>query len=1242
MFETQVKATPQALALEAGDISLTYAELNERANRTAHSLIRRGIGPGQLVGVALPRCAEQIIAVLGVVKAGAAYLPVDPAYPAERIDFVLNDAQPALLLGAAGPGTRLSTTDCEVVAFESLDEAWGEQPATNPTDTDRVAPLMVNDLAYTIYTSGSTGRPKGVSVTHTGLASLTTALADRCAAGPGSRILQIASLGFDASVSEIFLALASGAALVLTGADGLAGRELMRTMADQRISHAFITASVLETLPAGSESALAELNTLTMIGEACPPELVERWSPGRRMINAYGPTECTVYATASDALSGRNVPIGRPLFNARVYVLDARLVPVPPGTDGELYITGKGVARGYLNRPGLSAERFVADPFGEPGARMYRTGDLVRWNDQGELEYLGRSDDQVKIRGFRIEPGEVEAVLQQQPGVSQAVVVARQDQPGDTRLVAYAVPATPEGFSSHRVREHLRTLLPEHMVPSAVVQLERMPMTPNGKVDRKALPAPDYTPGRAGRTPNTFEEEVLCRAFAEILGLPGVGVDDSFFDLGGHSLLATRLTSRIRATLNVELPVREVFEAPTVRQLVRRLAPHPGGPRPLLAPVTRPDVIPLSFAQERLWFVHRLEGPSATYNMAYALRLSGNLDQQALRDALGDVVTRHEALRTAFREVGGRPVQHILEADLARTELHVSPTLQADLTAAMDRAARHEFDLSGQVPLHAQLFVLSPTESVLMLVLHHIAGDGWSMAPLARDLIEAYSARLTGGEPQWPDLPVQYADYTLWQRELLGDDTDPDSPFSRQYAYWAEQLADLPEQVTLPTDRPRPAIAGNAGETTAFRLDADLHLGLSELARGTGTTVFMVLQASMAALLTRLGAGTDIVIGSGTAGRTDESLDELVGFFVNTFVLRTDTSGDPAFADLLAQVRQTSLAAYAHQDVPFQYLVEKLNPQRSTAHHPFFQVALVLQNNEEAHFDLPGLEVHCEPRSTGTSRFDAFISVYEEHDAQNGPAGMSGTVEFATDLYDRSTVDALIRRWEQLLRSVVADPARSIGSLEVLTPEERVRLGELVPGPCREVADATFPALFEARVQAAPDVLALESEEGAWTYGELNARANRIAHWLVSQGIGAEALVGVVLPRSAEQVAVILGVMKAGAGFLPIDPQYPAERIAYMLADAAPVLVLTTDRLAPQLSRAVAIDTLAEEWARQPLGNPTDADRVAPLSTANTAYTIYTSGSTGRPKGVAVTHTGLASLTLSHLEHFQVTPGSRV
>ncbi len=1233
LFEAHVRATPDAIALETDDTTWTYTELNARANQIAHWLISRSIGTEQLIGLALPRSAEQLATILGITKAGAGYLPIDPDYPTDRITYILTDATPTLLLTTKELTQELPNG----LAVEELAEAWDRQPTTNPTDTDRATPLTTANTAYTIYTSGSTGRPKGTAVPHTGLAGVTASLIECCATGPGSRVLQLASPSFDVSIIEILMAISRGGALVVPQPGRLAGDELARVLADRRVTHAFIPPSALASMPEGTAASLCDLHTVLVAGEACPTEVVEHWSPGRQIINLYGTTE-TFVSSISSPLSDRHVTIGRPIIHTQLYVLDEYLQLVPPGIVGELYNAGTVMARGYLDRPGLTSERFVADPFGEPGGRMYRTGDLVRWNQDGELEYLGRTDDQVKIRGFRIEPGEIQAALTRLPGIAQAVVIAREDQPGDTRLVAYVVPETDHSVSTAEVRDHLRQQLPDYMVPAAIVALDRMPVTPNGKIDRGALPAPVYTTAGYGRGARTPQEQILTAAFAEILGLPNIAADDNFFDLGGHSLLGTRLISRIRTALGVEIPLRAIFEAPTVTQLARRLADHAGELRPALTPQARPRALPLSYAQERLWFLNQLEGPSATYNMAFALRLTGDLHRQTLQDALNDVINRHEALRTVFRRTDGQPGQHILDPDQAQITLHIQHIDETNVAETLNRAARHEFDLSTQVPLHARLFTISPTESVLMLIVHHIAADGWSMAPLARDLISAYTARLTDTTPDWPHLPVQYADYTLWQRHLLGKETDVTSAFTRQYAYWAEQLAGLPEQVTIPTDRPRPAVASNAGDVIRLNLDADLHRHLSELARTTDTTVFMVLQASMAALMNRLGAGTDIPIGSGIAGRTDESLDDLIGLFVNSLVLRTNTARNPVFTDLLAQVRRTSLAAHAHQDIPFQYLVEKLNPHRSAAQHPLFQVAFVLQNTEEADFKLPDLEVRPEETHTSTSRLDVLISLGEEHDLERAPMGISGFIEFSTELYDRATIETLIERWTQLLRAVAADPSQRIGALNILTVRER--LDRAVQS---ERADQpTLPDLFEARVQAAPSAPAVDGGDVSWTYEELNERANRIAHWLTSRGVGAEDLVGVVLPRSAEQVAVILGIVKAGAGYLPVDPDYPADRVAYMLTDAAPRVVLTTSQLASGFPGALALEDLTEDWERQPVTNPTDTDRVAPLTAANTAYTIYTSGSTGRPKGVAVTHTGLASLTVTHLERFALSPDSRV
>ncbi|BCK68038.1 hypothetical protein Srufu_019910 [Streptomyces libani subsp. rufus] len=768
-------------------------------------------------------------------------------------------------------------------------------------------------------------------------------------------------------------------------------------------------------------------------------------------------------------------------------------------------------------------------------------------------------------------------------------------------------------------RERLAEGLPDYMVPSAVVVLDQLPLTPNGKLDRKALPVPEYAATAGGRGPRTPQEEALCGLFAEVLGVDRVGVEDSFFDLGGHSLLTTRLVSRIRSALGVEVPIAAVFEAPTVAGLATRLTDN-GRTRTALAPMPRPDVVPLSFAQRRLWFLHKLEGRTATYNMPLALRLTGGVNAEALRSALRDLVGRHESLRTVFPEVDGEPHQLVLDEQGVEPDWERRSVTEEELPKALEEAARYGFDLSSEIPVRAWLFEVGPQDSVLMLLVHHIAGDGWSMGPLARDVVAAYTARAQGTGPQWSELPVQYADYTLWHRELLGDESDPESIYSQQVGYWRRQLAGLPEQVTFPTDRPRPAVASYEGTHLGFEMDADLHQRLVRLARRSNTTVFMVLQAGMAALLTRLGAGTDIALGSGVAGRTDEALDDLVGLFVNTFVLRTDTSGDPGFEELLGRVREASLAAYAHQDVPFEHLVELLNPQRSTSHHPLFQVALVLQNAPEGDFDLPDLRVSHEDVGIGRSRFDMLLSLAE----RAGEQGVTGTIEYSTDLFDRSTVEGLLARWVRLLEQVVADASLPIGRVELLSEDERGRLLTAWNDTAVDVPEATMAGLFERQVRRAPDAVAVVRGAQSLSYGELNARANRLAHWLIGQGVGPEERVGVMLPRSVDLAVAALAVLKAGGAYVPIDLDYPAERKEFILADVAPVLCLDAEALGRDVS-----------------GFP-DTDPEVEVRMGHPSYVIYTSGSTGLPKGVVVTHRGVASLAHIESELLGLSPASRV
>ncbi|MFF1918916.1 amino acid adenylation domain-containing protein, partial [Streptomyces sp. NPDC058239] len=1080
LFEAWAARTPDAVAVVAEGVEVSYAELDARANRLARLLAGRGVGPESVVAVCLERGVDLIVALLGALKAGAAYLPVDPEYPADRIAYMCADAAPVAVVATRATAAVLpQETAATVVLLDSPEVAGALDalPSAELDDDERRAPLKVAHPAYVIYTSGSTGRPKGVLVSHAGVASLVAGHIRYFGVGSGHRVGQFASASFDTFGWEWFMALLSGAALVVVPQERRLGTALPEFLTAHRVTHVTLPPAVLATL---DEKSISTDTVLAVAGEACPPEVMARWARGRAMFNSYGPTETTVDATLwrcdPDAAE---VAVGSPVINTQVYVLDEHLTPAPPGVTGEMYVSGAGLARGYLGRAALTAERFVANPFGPAGARLYRTGDRARWTFEGNLVFAGRSDDQVKIRGFRIEPGEIENVLGGHPSVAQAAVIAREDTPGDKRLVAYVVPA--DGAATAHLPEALNGLaaehLPEYMVPSAVVVLDELPLTVNKKLDRTALPAPEIAAATtAGRAPADAREEILCAVFAQVLGVESVGVDDDFFALGGHSLLAVRLASRVRSALGVDLEIRELFDAPTAAGLAARLA---GGSttRAALTAQKRPERLPLSYAQGRLWFIGQMEGPSSTYNIPVALRLGGRVNREALNAALCDVIARHEVLRTVMATTdGGEPYQRVLAPEELDWELLLGDVTAAGVDAAVTEAARYEFDLSAEVPIRAQLLAVTPDEQVLVVVVHHIAGDGWSMGPLARDVSVAYEARCAGRAPEWKPLPVQYADYALWQRGLLGDQDDPESMLSRQVAHWREALAGAPEELTLPYDHPRPAVAGHEGHRLPLDIPAEVHARLVEVARAEGVTVFMVLQASLAVLLSRLGAGTDIPMGLASAGRTDEALDDLVGFFVNTLVLRADLSGDPTFRQLLTRVREAGLSGLAHQDVPFERLVEELAPTRSLARHPLFQVMITLQNNADAVVNLPGVRTEAIPAATTVARFDLDANVAESFDADGAPAGLNGVLIVAADLFDRASGERLAERWVRVLDAVTTNPRTRLGAVDVLGEVERRRVVSEWNDTAVEVPAVCVPELFGVWVGRMPDAVAVVAD----------------------------------------------------------------------------------------------------------------------------------------------------------------------
>ncbi|MFE2073598.1 amino acid adenylation domain-containing protein, partial [Streptomyces misionensis] len=1125
LFERQVRRTPDAPAVRYEDTVLDYAELNRRANRLARLLIARGVGPEDRVALLLPRSAEFVVALLAVVKAGAAYVPVDPDYPAARIAYILGDAHPVCVLTDATTADAAREAGATALALDdpaTLDELAAAAD-TDPADEDRTTALTAGHPAYVIYTSGSTGRPKGVLVTHTGIPALAETFIARLGVRPGSRVLQFASMGFDAMVPELCMGLLAGATFVLAPRERLLpGDPLAAFTREAGITHAILPPSSLAVL--NPEGDLPPGMTVLVAGEASSEELVARWAPGRVLVNGYGPTETTVCATMSEALDGtRTPPIGDPFAETRVYVLDSALLPVPPGITGELYVAGPSLARGYLGRAALTGERFVANPFGRPGERMYRTGDLVRRLPDRTLEFVGRADDQVKIRGYRVEPGETEAALLRLPAVGQAAVTVRRDTTGAYALAGYVVPAEPgDDLDLDAVRDALTEALPGYLVPATLTVLAAIPLTPNGKVDHRALPDPGAPQARTRRAPATPREQALCALFADALGRADVGTDDDFFMLGGHSLMAARLARRISAELGVDCGVETVFAAPSVRRLADRLgAPATGRPAP--APVPRTGDIELSHAQQRLWFLDQLEGPSAAYHIPLVLTLDGELDHHALESALGDLTGRHEILRTVYRQRDGVATQHVLPA-AGTVPASVRAVTDAALSGELSAAIARPFDLAAQAPLRATLFALAPERHVLLLLLHHIAADAGSLAPLLRDLTAAYDARRAGDAPQLPPLAVQYADYAVWQRLALGDENDPDSPAARHLAFWTERLAGLPDHLELPADRTRTAHSAAAADLVTLDLDAATHRRLGELARAGGTSTFMVVQAVVAALLTRLGAGTDIPVGTPVAGRRDEALDDLVGFFTNTLVLRTDTSGDPTFRELLARVRAGNLGAYAHQELPFERLVEVLNPARSTSRHPLFQVMIAMDSSQRTLPAADGLTLGLLDVPTGTAKFDLSFNIREHRTPAGDENGILVALEYRTDLFERGTAQTFLARFARLAETAANAPGTRIGSAPLLTADETHRL--LVEWNDTAAPESLTDVVARVREVAAerPDAVAVTDDHGDLTYRDLVARVDRLAARLRARGAGPDAVVAVLAERGAAAVTGFLGI----------------------------------------------------------------------------------------------------------------------
>jgi amino acid adenylation domain-containing protein len=1257
-------AAPHTVAVVCGGTRMTYGELAARSACLAAELGRRGAGPESRVALLAHRSPELVVAMLAVLRAGAAYLPVDPSTPVERVATILEDAGVELVLAEEALAERLAGYAGEVVvlgtplppapsptrgegehddgtAQEARPRNGGHRGQVLRASSEPGGGLTPEHLAYVIYTSGSTGTPKGVAVTHGGLANLTDWHRNAFCVTDADRATQLAGLGFDASVWETWPYLAAGAELHLVADEEVrTSPEALRDfLVERRITVAFAPTPLAEAVLGLEWPADAPLRALLTGGDALrvrPPA-----GTPFALVNNYGPTENTVVATSGVVPGGGDghaPTIGRPVRGVRTYVLDAALQPLPAGVPGELCLGGAGVARGYLGRPDATAAAFVPDPFsGEPGARLYRTGDRVRWTSGGELEFLGRLDRQAKVRGFRVEPGEVEAALLAHAAVREAAVMVH-DASGDARLVAYLVPSSPASGAAaglpDALRVHLAARLPEYMVPSAFVALDALPLTPSGKTDRAALPAPDLAGGSGLVAPRTPTEEVLAAVWGALLGRERVGTRENFFALGGHSLLATQAVSRVRQLFGTELPLRTLFEAPTVERLAERVdaarREQAGGAVPPLRPVARSGPVPASFAQERLWFLERMRPGEATYAIPLALRLSGALDVEALRRALEEVVRRHEALRTVFATHGGRPVQVVRPA--GRLDLPVE-TLSggADALRARLRAeAEAPFDLETGPLFRARLLRLDEGEHVLLLSMHHVVSDGWSVGVILDELSALYGEAVTGEPAALVPLPVQYADFAVWQREWLSGET-----LERQLAWWRGRLAGAPALLELPTDRPRPAVQSARGATVAFHLPREVADAVRELGRREGATPFMTLLAAWQLLLARWSGQDDVVTGTPVAGRTRRELEGLVGFFVNSLPLRAELGGDPTVHALVAGTRDAMLGALAHQDVPFERLVEELRTERSLAHAPVFQVMFTVQSGPPAAPELAGVRARLLLPETAAAKYDLTLSLAETGD------GLAGELEYAVELFDAATAERIAERYRLLLQGMVAGPEGRVSDLPLLAAGERETVLHAWSG-ADAPASVGVPVHRRIAAQAArrPHAVAVVAPDATLTYGELVARANRIANHLRARGVGPETRVAVCLERGADLVAAQLGVLAAGAAYLPLDPAYPAERIAYAVEDAgAPVLLTdarTLARLPAMPVEAVALDGDRHRLAAESVEAPT-----VDLAPESAAYAVYTSGSTGRPKGVVVTHGGLASLTDWHLRAFGLTEADR-
>jgi nonribosomal peptide synthetase DhbF len=1236
MFGAQVLRSPDAVAVASKSQRVSYSQLHARVHQVARHLIQRGVGSEIIVGLCVERSIEAIVGMLAIWQAGGVYLPLDMSQPEQRLKLILEDATPLLVLTGAAPAPGLPTEmeQLTVSSLESSAVVGGAAPRSS-TEGPQMASRKLDLAAYIIYTSGSSGAPKGVVVTHTGIGAMAGAHIAQLRIASTSRVLQYASLNFDVSLAEIAMALGSGATLVLADPDALSGSSLRAQLVEQHITHLMLTPSVLKTVSRGHG---LPLECLVVGGEACPSDLVSQWCRGLRMLNAYGPTETTVCASLSAPLADiapladsappvASVPIGFPIAGCRVYLLDSTLEPVPLGAPGEIYIAGAAVARGYLKRRGLTAERFVANPYGAPGSRMYRSGDIARWRGDGQLEFLGRADQQTKIRGFRVELEEIEAVLRAQPEVAQAAVAMREDAPGGRYLAAYLVLGEHSTLDQTILRLRLADLLPDHMIPAVFVTLAALPLTSSGKLDRRALPAlaQGARSSREYQAAQTPTEKRLVSIWKEILQIETIGRLDEFFELGGHSLTALQVASRVRDEFAIELPLRVLFDARVLSSLASEvdlaLLAQQHSPRLALPQKSATQgPAPLSYSQERMWLIQSLNSSTTAYNMACGVRMRGVLDLPAFSDSLNELIQRHEVLRSSIRLIDDQPRQVIepwAGKAFALTDLRAEQDAES---AALHHAlsdTQTAFDLSRDSVLRVRLFHTGHESYLLIFVLHHIAGDQWSLGILGRELALLYNARRRGLAVHLDPLPITYRDYAIWQRSGVLD-----AQLERQLAFWHRKLENLPT-ADLPTDFVRPKVWTLSGTFYDRKIPLELLDRLEAFGLTGGSTLFMTVFAGFVALLSRRSGQKDIPVGVPVANRTHSTTEGLVGTFVNTVVLRNDLSGDPSFRQLLQRVRATSLEAFSNQNVSFDRLVQELGQRADRSRAPLAQVLFNVTNAPMGETRLDELTWEPVELDRGGAQFELSFSLDTE-------VGRKLIVEYNTDLFRRETIERLVGQYFTVLEAALAAPEAPISTLAILAPEEiaTLRRWNATHRPYPEWQ--VFSRLFEAQAAATPLAVAVSCEDSSLTYAQLNGAANDLARVLRRCGAVHGSIIAVCTSRSPLMLIGLLAIQKAGAAYLPLDPAFPAERLEYMLADSGANLLVTSGELPVGLTLPAGIRVIDASCVSVPNSVSDNLEDAA--AAAETAYLIYTSGSSGRPKGVAVPHRALLNFLCSMRE----------